>query len=124
MSPPIESDLSALQSLPSSTLARLIDPAAAAEPGTPPDPHAELAAFDPKTSTVQGSVSASRAYVKEMRRAAEELKSHVIGTMERDVDGERLERIRDEAEVVRAAVTAYAADVKIAAKCECWCVQY
>jgi hypothetical protein len=117
----LESDLAALQSLPSSVLQRLIDPSAPAAPPTAVDARAQLSAFDPSnpSSTAADAVAASRAYVGEMRRTAEEIKGAVI--TERDLDGARLEKIRGEAEVVRAAVREYADKTKSTSgegKCE------
>lgn len=113
---PLDSDLATLSTLPSSVLARLIDPSAPPEKPPTVNARAELSAFDPSSATVQQSVSASRAYVSEMRSAAEQLEPNVITTQERDIDGERIEKIRAAAEEVKGAIEEYAQKVRMEAK--------
>jgi hypothetical protein len=129
----IKADLTALQSLPPDVLSKLTNPFSPAPPALPASESAarsDLASFLSNPNPARPSapayssagatsaltppanaeaVHASHAYVAAMRAAADQLTGNVITHV--DADGARLEGVREQAEVARAAVAAYAAAI-------------
>lgn len=102
----LESDLAALASLPKDTLSSLIDPSA---PRSKPLGSAStLLAASKSNPTPETSVELSRAYVAEMHERTEQLKGEDVSHGGAVSDLQRLEKIRDTAEEVLAAVDDYA----------------
>ncbi|CAK9779946.1 unnamed protein product [Cutaneotrichosporon oleaginosum] len=110
----LSSDLDALQRLPASVLAKLIDPTAPPPP-KPADASAQLAAFNASSSPAD-SLALTKAYASEMRDGAAKLRAQEIGGPASAIAGgrgaaadlARLERIRSVAEEIKAAVEDYA----------------
>ncbi|GMK57132.1 hypothetical protein CspeluHIS016_0309720 [Cutaneotrichosporon spelunceum] len=106
----LAADLDALQRLPPSTLAKLIDPSAAPTP-KPANAITQLAAFGPSCGP-DASLALTTAYAAEMREGATKLRAQEIGGPASAIAGGRgaaadlatLERIRSVAEEVQAAV--------------------
>ncbi|BEJ15120.1 hypothetical protein CspHIS471_0408870 [Cutaneotrichosporon sp. HIS471] len=100
----LAADLDALQRLPPSTLAKLIDPSAAPTP-KPADATTQLAAFGPSSGPA-ASLALTTAYAAEMRDGAAKLRAQEIGGPASAIAGGRgaaadlatLERIRSVAE--------------------------
>lgn len=111
----LEADLTALSSLPRDTLASLIDPSAPRPKQR--DSASTLLAAAKSAPTPDTNVALSHAYATEMRERAEQLRKEDVSHGGAAGDLQRLERIRDTAEGVLAAVDEYAGkvDVKTAA---------
>ncbi|WOO81459.1 uncharacterized protein LOC62_03G004981 [Vanrija pseudolonga] len=109
----IASDLRALQALPPSVLAQLIDPSAQPAGANPPDAATQLKTYAGAAEPgVSASLGVARAYAAEMRAQAERLGALGAVGGEDDAVGARLGEIRGAADEVRAAVEDYAAAVE------------
>lgn len=106
----LEKDLALLFSLPEGTLSRLIDPSRAAP--KPLGNATSLLAETQSSPSPETSVALSRAYVGEMRERTGQLEREEVSQSTAASDLQRLEKLRDTAETVLAAVDEYAATVK------------